>query len=303
MGAAHGIAAPAAAPARLALASLLASGLVWGLSWWPLKHFAAAGLTGNLVGITAYALVGLAALPVLWRERAAWRGEGRLLMLIGLFFGAANIAFTNALMMGEVVRAMLLFYLLPAWGALGGALFLRERLAPRRVAAVLLSLAGVFVILGGGASSFGNFSAADAAALAAGLCYTAAGIANRRTTRIPVASRTMVSFIGCALVAGAAQLLLPAPLPAPGAATWLLLVLFAFVWLLGGTLLTTYGVTHLQTSRASVLQVVELLVAVASAMLVGGEMLAWKEWTGGAMVVAATLLEAGGDDEEGASHA
>ena len=33
--------------------------MVWGLSWWPLKHFAAAGLTGNLIGITAYALVGL----------------------------------------------------------------------------------------------------------------------------------------------------------------------------------------------------------------------------------------------------
>jgi drug/metabolite transporter (DMT)-like permease len=302
MGAASCSALPPPAPARLALASLLASGLVWGLSWWPLKHFAAAGLTGNLIGITAYALVGLAALPVLWRERAAWRGEGRLLMQIGLFFGAANIAFTNALMMGEVVRAMLLFYLLPAWGALGGTLFLRERLAPRRIAAVLLSLAGVFVILGGGAS-FQAFSVADAAALAAGLCYTAAGIANRRATRIPVASRTMVSFIGCALVAGIGQLLLPAPLPAPGASTWLLLVLFAFVWLLGGTLLTTYGVTHLQTSRASVLQVVELLVAVASAMLVGGEMLASKEWIGGAMVVAATLLEAGGDDRQGVSDA
>ncbi|MBV0881339.1 DMT family transporter [Noviherbaspirillum sp. L7-7A] len=296
MGAAGCSALPAPAPARLALASLLASGVVWGLSWWPLKHFAAAGLTGNLIGITAYALVGLAALPVLWRERAAWRGEGLLLMQIGLFFGAANIAFTNALMMGEVVRAMLLFYLLPAWGALGGALFLRERLAPRRIAAVLLSLAGVFVILGGGAS-FQAFSVADAAALAAGLCYTAAGIANRRATCIPVASRTMVSFIGCALVACIGQLLLPAPLPAPGAATWLLLVLFAFVWLLGGTLLTTYGVTHMQASRASVLQVVELLVAVASAMLVGGELLTLKEWTGGAMVVAATLLEAGGDDD------
>lgn len=293
MAAASSCALPA--PGRLALASLLASGVVWGLSWWPLKHFAAAGLTGNLIGITAYALVGLAALPVLWRERAAWRGEGWMLMQIGLFFGAANIAFTNALMMGEVVRAMLLFYLLPAWGALGGAVFLRERLGPRRIAAVLLSLAGVFVILGGGAS-FQAFSAADAAALAAGLCYTAAGIANRRATRIPVASRTMVSFIGCALVASIGQLLLPAPLPAPGAATWLLLVLFAFVWLLGGTLLTTYGVTHMQTSRASVLQVVELLVAVASAMLVGGELLTSKEWTGGAMVVAATLLEAGGDD-------
>jgi drug/metabolite transporter (DMT)-like permease len=127
----------------------MASGVVWGLIWWPLKFFAAAGLSGHAIGLTAYSLVALVSLPVIWRERAQWRPEMRQLLLIGLVFGCANMAFTAALTMGSVVRAMLLFYLLPVWGAIGGALFLGEHIGARRLAAIVLSLAGVLVIMGG----------------------------------------------------------------------------------------------------------------------------------------------------------
>lgn len=277
---------------RLALAALVGSGVVWGLSWMPLKFFAAAGLTGHVIGLSAYALVGLVALPLIWRERAQWRGELRLLLLIGLFFGWANMAFTTALMTGSVVRAMLLFYLLPAWGAIGGALFLQERLGPRRLLAVALSLGGVFVIMGGLDAFLQPLSLADGMALSAGFCYTAAGIVNRKARCIPLASRTLMSFVGCGVVSvGALAFAMPI-LPDIGAITWGLLLLFAFVWLLGGTLLTTYGVTHVEVSRAAVLQVVELLVAVVSAILIGGETMGLKEWTGATMIVIATLLEA-----------
>ncbi|MDB5989372.1 MAG: putative transrane protein [Herbaspirillum sp.] len=276
----------------LAFAALMGSGIAWGLIWIPLKFFAAIGLTGQMLALTAYALVGLAALPLIWRERAAWRGEWHLLLMIGVFFGWANIAFTTALMTGSVLRAMLLFYLLPAWGALGGTLIMRERLNLRRVLAVALSLGGVFVIMGG-AEVFRQLpSLADAMALSSGLCYTAAGIANRQARRIPLVSRTLVSFVGCAVLAAAVALLFTTPaLPDIGVASWGLLLLFACVWLLGGTLLTTYGVTRVEVSRAAILQVVELLVAVISAMIIGGESMSLKAWCGAAMILAATVLE------------
>jgi drug/metabolite transporter (DMT)-like permease len=232
-------------------------------------------------------------LPLIWRERAAWRGEWHLLLLIGLFFGWANIAFTTALMTGSVLRAMLLFYLLPAWGALGGTFIMHERLNLRRILAVALSLGGVFVIMGG-AEVFRQLpTMADAMALSSGFCYTAAGIANRQARRIPLVSRTLVSFVGCALLAAMVALVFSTPaLPPITATTWVLLLLFACVWLLGGTLLTTYGVTRVEVSRAAILQVMELLVAVVSAMLIGGESMGLKEWIGAAMIVAATVLEA-----------
>jgi drug/metabolite transporter (DMT)-like permease len=277
---------------RAAMAALLASGFIWGVIWLPLKFFAALGLNGHVIGLTAYALLAIVSLPFIWRERVQWQPELKWLLLIGLFFGIANMAFTLALMTGSVVRAMLLFYLLPAWGAIGGALFLKERIGPSRLIAVALSLSGVFVIMGGTQVLSQSLSLADLAALTAGLGYTAAGIINRKAQRIPLASRSLSSFVGCALIAVCALALTTPDIPALSATNWMLLILFSFVWLLGGTFVTTYGVTHVQASRAAILQVVELLVAVFSAVMLGGEILGLNEWAGAVLIIMATVVEA-----------
>lgn len=276
----------------MAVASLLASAAAWGLSWLPLKYFASLGLDGHAIALTAYAMVALLSLPWILRERRQWRREAGLLCLIGLAFGIANIALSWALMAGSVVRTMLLFFLLPAWGVIGGKLLLREQLGPRRLLAAALCLTGVFIIVGG-ADAFGTpLSFADIAALVAGLTLMLGGIANRAATAIPIASRTLVAFVGCTFVALLALPVHPVSLPVLSAGNWLLMALFAFVGLLGATLLTTYGVMHVDASRAGVLQVIELVVAVMSAVLIGGETLGVKEWLGAALIISASLLEA-----------
>lgn len=275
-----------------AVLSLVGSSILWGLAWWPLKYFATLGLDGHAIALTAYALVGVVALPFVLRERLAWRREFHLLLLIGLFFGLANFLFTWSLMVGSVVRSMLLFFLLPAWGAIGGRLVLKEKLGPRRLLAVALCLGGVFIIVGGVDVFNEPLSFADVTAFIAGLAYTAAGITNRAAREIPIASRTLMSFVGCTAVALFGLLVHVPAIPLLPATGWALLCLFAFVWLLGATLMSTYGVTHVQASRAAVLQVAELVVAVVSAMLIGGESLSAGEYVGGAMILAATLLEA-----------
>ncbi len=276
----------------LAVVSLVCSGIIWGFAWWPLKIFASQGLDGHAIALTAYALVGVVSLPFILRERRAWRKEFHLLLLIGLFFGLANFLFTWALMVGSVVRSMLLFFLLPAWGVIGGRLFLKEKLGPRRLLAVALCLGGVFTIVGGVEVFNEPITFADITAFIAGIAYTAAGIANRAARAIPMASRTLMSFVGCTVVALAGLAVHTPEIPSLSASGWGLLCLFAFVWLLGGTLLTTYGVTHVQASRAAVLQVAELLIAVVSAVLIGGESLSVGEYVGGVMILSATLIEA-----------
>lgn len=277
---------------RLALISLLTGSVIWGFTWMPLKFFAAAGLDGHAVSLTAYVLVALVSMPFIWRERHHWHSETHWLILIGLCFGVANVGLTIALMSGSVVRVMLLFFLLPVWGALGGALFLGESLDRRRLIAVALSLIGVFVIVGGLRALDEPPSVADLAALIAGICYTAAGIANRKARRIPMISRTLSSFAGCAVLALVGLLISSPIIPDLPALTWLLLAGFAFFWLLGAGLLTTYGVTHVQASRAAVFQIVELLVAVVSAVLIGGETLSYGDYVGGALILLATMIEA-----------
>lgn len=268
------------------------------MSWWPLKFFAALGLDGHSVSLTAYSLVALVSLPFIWRERTQCRQEWHYLLLIGLFFGAANVALTYALMAGSVVRVMLLFFLLPVWGILGGALFLKERIGLRRVIAVLLSVSGVVAILGVSDAVSTPLSLADLLALLAGMTYTAGGITNRKAQTLPMLSRTLMSFVGCALIALLALMFSVPELPVLSAINWLWLGLFAGVGLMGATLLTTYGVTHVQASRAAVFQVVELLVAVTSAVLIGGEALSPHEYLGAALIVGAALLESRASSED-----
>jgi drug/metabolite transporter (DMT)-like permease len=54
----------------------------------------------------------------------------------------------------------------------------------------------------------------------------------------------------------------------------------------------TYGLANLDASRASILQVTELFVAIISATVIGGEALEMKEYIGGTLIIAATLIEA-----------
>ena len=74
----------------LALVSLMLGGVFWGLAWWPLKYFGQQGLDGHAIALTAYGLVAVVSLPLIWRERRMWISEWRLLLLIGLLFGIAG---------------------------------------------------------------------------------------------------------------------------------------------------------------------------------------------------------------------
>ncbi|MFM9836355.1 MAG: DMT family transporter [Methylophilaceae bacterium] len=276
----------------LPVISLLIGAAFWGFIWWPLKYFANSGLTGNLIGVTAYLIVGLVALPILWQQRKLWYAEKWLLLLIGIFFGVANITFTTALMKGEVVRVMLLFYLLPAWGALGGTLILKEKLSLLRYFTIALSLTGVFIIMGGTAVFKTPFSMVDAMSLAAGFCLSATGIINKKAVKLPLASRTFVPFIFCPPLALLGNYYVPTPMPEISLAMWVLLAAFAFIWLFAATAFSTYGFSKVEASRASILQVTELFVAIVTATLIGGEVLHTKEFIGGALIVVATILEA-----------
>jgi drug/metabolite transporter (DMT)-like permease len=276
----------------LPIISILIGTVFWGLLWLPLKFFSQLGLTGNLIGMTAYSMVGILAIPIVWKQRKLWHKEWMLLLLIGLFYAVANITFTTALIKGEVVRVMLLFYLLPVWGAIGGVLLLGEKLSKQRCLAIVLSLAGVFVIMGGTSILSEPFSLVDLMALSAGLCLSATGVVNKMAEKIPMASRSFVPFIFCPPLAALANFYVPTPMPELNAISWMLLAAFAFIWLFGATVFNTYGLANLEASRASVLQVTELFVAIITAMVIGGEALELKEYIGGTLIIAATFIEA-----------
>lgn len=272
--------------------ALIVSATLWGLSWWPLKYFHQQGVAALTLTLVAYGAVALVLLPRLWIERPRWREQPRLLLLMTLLGGYANLAFAQAMIHGEVVRAMMLFYLAPLWGVLGARLFLGETIDGRRWLGMGLALGGAFLVLGGWNLLDLPPSFVDLLAISAGVAFAFNNVSCRAAQRIPVGSKTAAVFLGCALMALAMMAARPAAIPSAPGPIWLWLAAFGLFWLLLATLAGNWGVTFTETGRASVILTLELAVATLSATLLGEEVLAAHEWIGGGLIFAAALLEA-----------
>lgn len=286
---------PARPTDRFATGVLLFSASVWGLSWLPLKAFIALGLSGPLVSLFTYGSVGVLAVWLLWRDRAAWRAQWALVLALTLVGGWANTSFVNALMLGDVVRVMFLFYLSPVWSVLGGWLFLKERIPPTRWAAVVAAIVGLWLVLGGPGLGGGEvlaFRWVDALSLSAGLAFAANNVIARAAHAVPLRTKTFCVFIGCGLLSALASGLTGQTLPAVSGWVVLALLAYGFGWMLLATVTWQYGVSHLESSRAGVILLAELVVSVGTALAFGGESLGPMGWAGGALIAVAALAEA-----------
>jgi drug/metabolite transporter (DMT)-like permease len=278
----------------LPILALLGASTLWGLSWLPLKAIHGMGIDGVALIFYTYGLLALLFTPAMWRARhTLGRANARPLLLIALLGGGANIAFTSALIYGEVIRVMVLFYLLPAWSVLGGKFFLHERVDAARWLGVGLALGGAFLILGGFSAVNGPPTWNDLTALSAGLLLALTNLVFRAAQTEPMVAKVGVMFYGCVLLS--ALLLLTGveawPATLDGTA-WGAIALYACGWLLFANLGAQYGVTHLEAGRAAIILLMELLTAVVSASLIGGERMDGWELFGGALILAAALLEA-----------
>ena len=278
----------------LPVAVLLFSSSMWGLSWLPLKAFAEQGLSGPWLALLTYGLVGLAGLPWLWRERALWLNDKPLLLALVVLGGWGNAAFVSALVLGDVVRVMLLFYLAPVWSVLGGRIFLGEAVSPRRAGAVALALIGAFLVVGGFSVFDAPLSAADVLALTAGMGFACNNIVSRAAQGMPTATKTVGLCIGCALMALLMILVVPgAPVAVmPSAGVIVGLLAYSLLGLALVIVTWQWSVTRLEAGRSGVLAIAELLVAMLTATLIGDEVMVPREWLGAALIVAAAVLEA-----------
>ncbi len=283
--------ATAARHERLATIALLASGLLWGLTWIPLKHFAAQQMTGLTFTVCTYGAIGAVSVPWIWLRRRHWQRQAPLLALIGLLGGLANACFVTAMMFGEISRAMLLFYLTPLWGAIGGYLVFHEALTRKRLACVAMALSGAVLVLGGPATLSGGLRWIDLVAIASGFFYAGQNIAARAAVSIPVSIKVLAAFVGCGVVALALMPMAGHEFPPIDGALASQLAAFAVFWLVAAMWAQIYGVSHMAAGRAAVLVVFELVAAVASAMVIAGERLSTLGWLGAALIIGAALVE------------
>ena len=287
------------APSRTALLAALAlvfNAFVWGLSWWPFRQLEGAGLHPLWATVLIYALaVGVITLarPAAWRELLTHPA----LWLLVLASGTTNAAFNWAVTIGDVVRIVLLFYLMPLWAVLLARLLLHERLTSAALLRVALALAGAMVILwppGGGLPL--PRTLAEGLGVLGGFAFALNNVMLRREAARSEGARALAMFVGGVLVSGLLiALMTPGgsvpPLP-PAAPGWLMGALALAVFFLAGNLALQYGATRLPANATAVIMLTEVLFASVSALALGAGALDARLAIGGAAIVGAALLAA-----------
>ena len=285
-----------AAPTISTLAALgaLINASVWGVSWYPLKWLQAHGvpsLWATWFIFAACAVAVLIARPnaakVLWQQR-------RTLGWLVLASGMTNACFNTALATGDVVRAVLLFYLMPMWVVLLARWLLAERVTPSALARTALALIGAALVLGDGKLQFPiPDSAADWLAVAGGFFFGLNNVILRKYAGAPQEACAFAMFIGAVIIAPlviAMLALAGKPLVlAPEPIAWLGMAIFT-VAVLGGNLALQYSAARLPANVLSVLMLAEILVASFSSWLGGAAVLTQSTLIGGAFIVGASLL-------------
>ena len=283
---------------RIAVLVLFLSSAGWGLTWLPIKALSDMGLDGLHLVFIAFLSGALLLLPWLYKQRYHWKQKISFMLMIALAGGFANASFQTAIYHGDVIRVMILFYMLPVWSVIGGRIFLREKVDAVRVVAVLLCLSGAFIILDIGHTSWTGVSWIDLLAMGSGMGLAATNILFRFTQDIPVMSKVSAMFIGCTVLIGLSLMVFTSAngLPENNAVAWA--VAYGALWLTLITTGTQWAVTQMEAGRSAVIIVVELVVAVASTALIVTAGLKFYEIVGGLMVLSAAILEGSrGDDD------
>ncbi len=276
---------------------LMFGSTLWGLTWLWLKHIDALGLDPITTAIVAYGAQFLVVLPIVIRSlyRHPVPMDRRTVLWLGLLAtvgGISGIAFTLAIMYGNVVRSMMLFFLIPAWGVLFGNWFLGERITLMRLIAVVLALGGAAVILGPDAITTAPLRITDFAALLAGITLAAANVLFLYLSDRSFGVKLVTMQAGT-LVFGALALLfvtgMPEQIPMKGVFS---AIGYGTTMLLLAMLAAQYAIERLPAGRAAILMTLELLVAVVSAIVIGHERPLPHVWVGGVLILMAALLEA-----------
>lgn len=277
---------------------LLFSSIGWGLTWLPLRYFESVSLEGPQLIFIAFTSAVIFLLPVFLKQMNSWKKGLHLLLLIALFGGIANLSFQSALYYGDVVRVMILFYLLPIWSVLGGRIFLAEPIDTLRIVTLVSAISGGFLILGGTEIFKKPPDLIDMLAILSGFSFAMNNLVFRAAQSIPVISKVTAMFIGVMIFIGLFLHFDGQAVDLSTAHVTILAVLYGVLWLTLITFGTQWGVTHLNAGRASIIIVMELVVAVISAVIILDQPLSGIEMTGAALVIVAALLEGAREEQD-----
>jgi drug/metabolite transporter (DMT)-like permease len=237
-----------------------------------------------------------------WHGRALNNARGHWLWLsaLGLAAGWTNLAYVLAVLEGEVVRVLLLFYLSPLWTVLFSRFLLHEQLNRAGWAVMALAAGGGLTMLWQPGEWPLPASYAEWLALSAGVAFAMSNVISRHLDGVTEGAKAVSVWAGVAVLTLVGLLLKPAELDFMAHAeahTWLLLIGVGIV--IGSmTYAVQYGLARVPANQAIVIFLFELVVAAIAAYFLSAERMGLQEWIGAAMIITASLFSGRMEDEQ-----
>ena len=237
----------------------------------------------------------LICLPLVWVLRDDYR-LGRAL-LGGVLGGCAYALYAAALLYTDVVRAVLLFYLMPIWGFLLGWAFLGDRMTWYRWAAIALGIIGMMVVFSDEAGLPLPRVWGDWFGLISGVLWALGCTLILTEKRVRIATQATNFFLVAGLVSVAVALVATSQgtaSPPEGAAVSGVLIWFlpiALLLIIPGGYAAVYAPSKLNPGLVGLLFMAEIVVAAISAAIWAGEPFGWREMVGLPLILLAGLME------------
>ncbi len=273
--------------------SLLLTATMWGVVWYPLRLLEEQGLSGVWSAAVSYGAALLLFLWVFVRDAEALRRNAATLVMMGLAAGWTNVAFILAVIDGNVVRVLLLFYLSPFWAVCLGWLVLGEKPDGRSLQVFLVAVVGAVIMLWNEEAGMPwPAGRADWLAVSAGFAFALTNVFVRHLHHVGVALKSVTSWASNVFVAVCWGLIVGVALPDVGPVVYGWAVLLGLCGFMVMTLAVVYGVSSMPVHRSAVILLFELVAGAISAQLLTSEIVLPHEWIGGGLIIIAAWLAA-----------
>ena len=289
----------------LAISSLVYAASLWGLVWYPYRLLGEAGVGGIASSFFTYAtpllLIGWLHARALREARGRWPW----LAALGLAAGWTNLAYVLAVLEGEVVRVLLLFYLSPLWTVLFARFLLHEKLNRAGWAVMALAAGGALAMLWQPSEWPLPANRAEWLGLSAGVMFAASNVISRHLDGVAEVAKSVSVWAGVMVLTVIALAFRPAELDfmANTATTTWLLLLGVGLAIGSMTYAVQYGLARVPANQAIVIFLFELVVAAVAAYFLSDERMGVQEWIGAAMIITASLFSGHmEDDKKGEPH-
>lgn len=271
---------------------------VWGATFYLVKDALA---TVDPVTMVAYRFLIAAALlaPWVWRELRDWQAL-RHGALLGGFLGASyltqtvGLKYTTAANSGFITGLFVVFVPLILWD------ILRRAPAPRQWCAVVIAVAGLWLLTGG----LREFTVGDGLTVLTAMAYAAQVVAvDRVASRTDPLTLAFHQFWVVGMGSLAISLVGGYPLGISTTAGVSVVVFLALVPTLSAFVIQLVAQRHIPAFTVTLIFLLEPVFAAGFAWTLGGEQVTAARFAGGALIVAAMLLgEVAGKQRGGTSE-